>query len=130
LPESLTRRARPWDFPTPPWGGRHHLGMVAGFSSEYLAGMRRNLHVRTGLGHGETNSAPSFLVRSTSVSGIYFRPQTLPGRAIAIVFRSVLKRPHCGLSANQIAFLEITNDSIDSRSFETDTNVYEHYKHI
>jgi hypothetical protein len=67
LPESLTRRARPWDFRTPAVGGRHHLGMVAGFSSEwwpasvrnggrfqigipagftseYLAGMRRNLH--------------------------------------------------------------------------------------
>jgi hypothetical protein len=26
-----------------------------------------------------------------------------------------------GPSANQIAFIEITNDSIDSRSFETDT---------
>jgi hypothetical protein len=42
LPESLTRRARPWDFPTPPWGGRHHLGMVAGFSSEWWPVSNRN----------------------------------------------------------------------------------------
>jgi hypothetical protein len=33
------------------------------------------------VGHGKMNSAQSFLIRSTSVSGIYFRSQTLPGRA-------------------------------------------------
>jgi hypothetical protein len=35
----------------------------------------------TGSGHGETNSAQSFLVRSTSVSRIHSRAETLPGSA-------------------------------------------------
>ncbi len=59
MPESLTRRARPWDFRTPMWvagitsewwpasvrnGGRFQIGIPVGITSEYLAGMRRNLH--------------------------------------------------------------------------------------
>src|SRR5208337_4360102 len=34
---------------------------------------------RPALGHGETNSPRRFLVRSTSVSGIHWHPQRLPG---------------------------------------------------
>jgi hypothetical protein len=41
------------------------------------------------LGHGETNSAQSFLVCTASVSGIHWRPQTLPRCAIQT------SRRHC-----------------------------------
>src|SRR5271166_4752336 len=42
LPESLTRRTRPWGTYAPPMGGRHQIGMVAGFNSEWWPASNRN----------------------------------------------------------------------------------------
>jgi len=34
-------------------GGRHQIGIPAGINSEYLAGMRRNLHGLSRINHGQ-----------------------------------------------------------------------------
>src|SRR5271165_1830269 len=61
LPESLTRRTRPWGTYAPPMGGRHQIGMVAGFNSEWWPASNRNPgrhHVGIP-GRNASESAPS-----------------------------------------------------------------------